>query len=246
MRPLIGITTGEIYNLTSPWAPQAYGQSYTYSDAVIRAGGVPVLIPITTDTETLKKLYNSLQGLLFAGGNDINPKIYNEEVSEYTKDVSDKRDDLELKLLEWTLRDKKPMLAICRGAQLWNAYMGGSLYQDIMAEIPEATDHDISTKLENLEHLAHALKVDESSRLASIIDSTTIYANSHHHQAFKELGKGITASAWAEDGIIEAIESNEDSYAIGIQSHPESLQEVEPKWDLVFESFVASAVQARE
>lgn len=246
MKPIIGITTGEIYNLSSPWAPQAYGQSHTYSDAVIRAGGVPVLIPITTDTKTVETLYSSLQGLLFAGGNDINPALYNEEPSEYTKDMSDKRDELEVKLLEWTLRDKKPMLAICRGAQLWNAYMGGSLYQDIATEIQGATDHDISTKMQDLEHVAHVLKVDKSSRLAHIIDSTTINANSHHHQAFKKLGQGIIASAWAEDGIIEAIESHDDSYAIGIQCHPESLYNSEPKWNRVFASFVRSATQVRK
>lgn len=241
MRPLIGITTGEIYNLTSAWSPQAYGQSYTYSDSVIRAGGVPVLIPITTDIDTLEQLYARLDGILFAGGNDINPGLYGEEASEHTTDVSDRRDVVETALLKWTLRDKKPMLCICRGAQLWNALLGGSLYQHIPIDVPSASDHDISTKLENLEHLAHALKVDAKSHLATIIDSTTIYANSHHHQAIKVLGTGIKASAWAEDGIIEAIESDDDSYAIGLQSHPESLQEVESKWGLVFKSFIQSA-----
>ncbi|MDN5274930.1 MAG: peptidase [Candidatus Saccharibacteria bacterium] len=241
MKPLIGITTGEIYNLTSAWSPQAYGQSYTYSDAVIRAGGVPVLIPITSDMDTLKQLYAKLDGILFAGGNDINPKLYGEEATEYTTDVSDRRDDIEMTLLKWTLRDKKPMLGICRGAQLWNALQGGSLYQNIPTDLPAASDHDISTKLQDLEHLAHALKVDESSCFADIIHSNTINANTHHHQAFKVLGEGIQASAWAEDGIIEAIESHDDSYAIGVQCHPESLHDVEPKWNLVFRSFILSS-----
>ena len=240
MKPLIGITTGEIYNLASPWAPRAYGQSHTYSDAIIRAGGAPVLIPMTTDVDTLKRIYGLLDGILFAGGNDINPSLYDEEASEYTKDISDKRDELEAKLLDWTVRDKKPMLAVCRGAQLWNARLGGSLYQDILTEFPNASDHDISTKLENLEHVAHTLKVDKTSHFARIINSFTIKANSHHHQAFKVLGRGIKASAWAEDGVIEAIESQDDSYAIGLQCHPESLHKVEPKWDLVFQSFIDS------
>lgn len=241
MKPLIGITTGEIYNLTSSWSPQAYGQSYTYSDAIIRAGGIPVLIPLMADSDTLEQLYGKLDGILFAGGNDINPQLYKEEASEYVIDVSDKRDKVEATLLKWTLRDKKPLLGICRGAQLWNALLGGSLYQDIATDLPTATDHDISTKLQDLEHLAHKLKVDESSRLSKIIDSTSINANSHHHQAFKVLGEGIKASAWAEDGVIEAIESHDDAYAIGIQCHPESLEAVEPKWSLVFKSFINSA-----
>jgi putative glutamine amidotransferase len=244
MRPLIGITTGEIYNLTSPWSPQAYGQSYTYSDAIIRVGGIPVLIPITSDRTTLEQLYTKLDGILFAGGNDIDPKLYGEEASEYTTDVSVKRDEIEVMLMEWTLRDRKPLLGICRGAQLWNALRGGSLYQNISTDISTATDHDISTKLENLEHLAHALKIDEASRFAEIISSTTINANSHHHQAIKMIGKGIKACGWAEDGIIEVIEADDDSYAIGLQCHPESLQDVEPKWDLVFKSFIDSATVA--
>lgn len=242
MRPLIGITTGEIYNLTSAWSPQAYGQSYTYSDAIIRAGGIPVLIPITTDVDTLEQIYNKLDGILFAGGNDISPGLYGEQPSEYTIDFSEKRDTVEIELLKWTLRDKKPMLGICRGAQLWNVIEGGSLYQHIPTDIPSASDHDLSTKLEDLAHLAHVLKVDENSRFAVIIDSTAIYANTHHHQAIKELGKGISASAWSEDGIIEAIESDdEDFYAIGVQCHPESLHNVESKWNLVFKSFITSA-----
>jgi putative glutamine amidotransferase len=97
--------------------------------------------------------------------------------------------------------------------------------------------------LQDLEHLAHVLKVDESSRFADIIHSTTINANTHHHQAFKVLGEGIKATAWAEDGIIEAIESQNDRYAIGIRCHPESLLDVEPKWNLVFKSFILSTTK---
>ena len=242
MRPLIGITTGEIYNLASAWSPQAYGQSYTYSDAIIRAGGVPILIPITTDIDTLEQIYTKVDGILFAGGNDVNPILYGEQPSEYTIDFSDKRDSVELELLKWTVRDKKPMLGICRGMQLWNVLNGGSLYQHIPVDMPEASDHNSSTKLEDLEHLAHALKVDADSRLAEIIDSTTIHANTHHHQAIKQLGRGIKASAWAEDGVIEAVETDDkDFYAIGLQCHPESLHNVEPKWNVVFRSFVESS-----
>jgi putative glutamine amidotransferase len=118
---------------------------------------------------------------------------------------------------------------------------GGSLYQNIPTDLPAASDHNLSTKLQDLEHLAHVLKVDESSRFADIIHSNTINANTHHHQAFKVLGEGIKASAWAEDGIIEAIEGHDDSYAIGVQCHPESLHDVEPKWNLVFRSFILSS-----
>lgn len=241
-KPLIGITTGEIYNLNDPWNPFAYGQSYTYCDAVIRAGGVPVLIPITSNEEVLRALYGVIQGLLLAGGNDIAPELYGEDALSVQSDVSPSRDAAELKLLAWALEDKMPLFGVCRGAQLWNAYKGGSLYQDIATQLPEASDHELSTKRKDLVHIAHMLKVENGSQFAQLIDSETIGANTHHHQAFKKLGEGIKPCAWAEDGVIEAIESTDlNQFGIGVQCHPESLLDKEPKWNKVFHAFVEAS-----
>lgn len=236
MTPLIGITTGEIINKDEPWSPITYGQSHTYSDAIIRANGIPLLIPITDNTDVLEQLYQKLDGLLFAGGNDIDPNLYGEQPGSYTCHVSNKRDTQEMLLIRWALRDKKPILAICRGMHLLNVIKGGSLYQDIATQIPDATDHEHSSSEKDVQHIAHTLRINHNSKLARIIESHTIKTNTHHHQAIKDIADGIRACAWSEDGIIEAVEGIDSHYLFGFQCHPESLHLVEPKWDLVFSS----------
>lgn len=236
-QPLIGITTGEIVNHTNPWSPVTYGQSHTYSDAVQRASGIPVLIPITDNMTTLKQLYNRLDGLLFTGGNDIDPELYDQPMNPKTKDMSKKRDKVEIHLMKWALADNMPILAICRGMQLLNVVCGGSLYQDIDSEIEGASDHTVSTLKEDVENIAHNLSVDENSVFGRIIQSTTIAANSHHHQAVKDIASNLHVSARAEDGVIEAIENSTANFTVGMQCHPESLHNVEPKWNLIFKTF---------
>lgn len=241
IKPLIGITTGEIRNLTSPWAPITYGQSHTYSDAIIRAGGLPVLLPIINEIDTLTQIYAKLDGILFAGGNDVDPQLYGQEPYPETVDVSPMRDQMEIRLMNLALEQQKPILAICRGMQLLNVVCGGSLDQHIKTDLKLASDHEISTRKKTLVDLAHHLKVNPASKLAAIIHSNTIAANTHHHQAIHRLAGNLSVSARSEDGLIEAIESDEKAYVIGIQCHPESLSTCEQKWDLVFASFTESA-----
>ena len=243
MKPLIGITTGEIRNLVEPWSPVTYGQSRTYSDAIIRAGGVPLLLPIIhdDDTDVLMQMYSRLDGILFAGGNDINPRLYGQEPYAETVDFSVARDQTEVQLMKLALKDQKPILAICRGMQLLNVVCGGTLYQHIKTDLPFASDHEISTHRKTLVDLAHQLSVEPTSKLASIINSDKIFANTHHHQVVRQLAEGLSISARSEDGLIEAIEGDASGYTIGVQCHPESLGTVEPKWDLVFAAFVDGA-----
>jgi putative glutamine amidotransferase len=241
-KPLIGITTGEIINALHPWSPVTYGQSHTYSDVVIRAGGLPVLIPITDQTDVLKEIYSRLDGILFAGGNDINPALYGEEV-RYAVDISDARDATEVALLKWASDDKKPVLGICRGMHLFNAVGGGSLYQDIHAEAPGAHNHEQSSQEQNIEFIAHQLRIDKNSQLARTLQATTVGTNSHHHQAIKKLAPSLTAVAWAEDDTIEAVEGTSPQFISGVQSHPESLHVAAPAWDKWFAAFVAAAAK---
>jgi putative glutamine amidotransferase len=197
MRPLIGITTGEIINALHPWSPVTYGQSHTYSDVIIRAGGIPVLIPITNQKNALKEIYNRLDGLLLAGGNDLNPALYNEAV-RFAVDISDARDNAETSLASWAIHDKKPILAICRGMHLLNVLGGGTLYQDIKAENPHAGNHEQSSHEQNIEFLAHRLRIGDHSRLAEIIGTSSAGANSHHHQSIKKLATSLSAVAWSK------------------------------------------------
>jgi putative glutamine amidotransferase len=240
MKPLIGITTGEIINALHPWSPITYGQSHTYSDVIIRAGGVPVLIPITDQVSALKEIYKRLDGILFAGGNDINPGLYGEEV-RLAVDISVARDTAEVALMEWSLKDQKPILGICRGMHLLNVVGGGTLYQDIRTDNPEANNHEQSSQEQNIEFVAHKLRVDARSKFAQTIAAHELGANSHHHQAIKQLAANLNAVAWAEDGMIEAVEGTGQEYVTAVQCHPESLHEVVPAWDKLFSSFVKAS-----
>ena len=242
-KPLIGVTAGEIYNHAHPWAPLLYGQSHTYTDAALHAGGVPMILPITHDEEALHTLYEQCDGLLLSGGNDVDPARYGEEQKAYTVDVSSSRDEQELQLLRWALKDDKPILAICRGAQLLNVALGGTLYQDIAAEITGAHDHRASIDKKDFAFIAHEkLFLKPGSKLAGILGVETVRTNALHHQSIKSLGEGLKLAAWTEDDVIEAIELPEANFVIGVQSHPEALEaSVEPVWRKLFEAFVAAA-----
>lgn len=240
MKPLIGITTGEVINLVEPWASTVYGQKRSYSNAIIASGGIPVFIPFMPETE-LKNLYERLDGIVFAGGNDINPELYHEEPHALTVDVSLERDRVETLLMSWALADNKPLFAICRGFQLLNIHLGGSLYQDIPTMLPEASNHELSTHKEDYTHIAHVLNVAPNSRLAAVAQAKEINANTHHHQGIKKLADSLEASAWSEDGLIEAVERTDKSFVLGVQCHPESLYLVDKKWANVFEAFIKAS-----
>jgi putative glutamine amidotransferase len=244
-RPLIGVTAGEIVNAHYSWSPITYGQLHTYSDAVIHGGGVPLIIPLTEDTGVLRELYERLDGILLAGGNDINPHLYDEDPLASVSRVSDLRDTVELQLIRWARADGKPILAICRGMQLLNVACGGTLYQDIASQIPTAQDHTASAEIQDYTHVAHQLSIQPGSKLAQITHALTIKSNTLHHQAVKDLAEGFVAVAWAEDGVIEAIESVDDSFMIGVQLHPEALENSsEPTWQKLFTAFAEASAPA--
>ena len=238
---------GEIQNALYSWAPIVYGQGYNYCEAVERAGGVPVLIPLMTDPKNLNQLYKILDGILFAGGNDINPELYEEQPYKTTIDCSEKRDNAEILLAEWALSDKKPILGICRGMQLINVACGGTLYQDIPTDIANAEDHVAGLLHGDPIHLAHAIKIDQNSRLGRILESPILETNSLHHQAVKDLGTNLKAVAWSNDGVIEALESSDNSYVFGIQSHPETLEaSTITEFRKLFSSFTEAAAVRKE
>jgi putative glutamine amidotransferase len=246
MRPVVGITAGEIHNQAEPWTSLAQGQTHTYIDAVIQAGAVPLIIPIVDNDAVRRELYDLLDGLFLAGGNDLNPQLYHQHPYPQTTDYSDVRDHTEIQLAQWALTQGKPILGICRGMQLVNVMQGGTLYQHLPTDIPNGIDHNSSTKKQDLEDVEHTLRIESGSRLATILGTDTIGANAHHHQAIQKLGADMKAVAWAADGVIEAIELAGHPYMIGVQAHPESLApNAEPRWRALFESFVAASKDAK-
>jgi len=240
MKPLIGITSEEILNHNDPWAAYFYGQKLTYSDAIVAAGGIPVVIPLMPE-DALKNLYNRLDGILFTGGDDINPELYGEECHPLTINISDKRDQVELSLLAWGLADNKPLFAICRGFQLLNIRLGGNLYQDIPSQLADASNHKLSSHNKDYTYIAHHLKIAPQSQLAAITGSTVMKANTHHHQAIKNVASDLRATAWSEDGIVEGLEHPAKLFALGVQCHPESLYTIDEKWADVFKAFIEAS-----
>jgi putative glutamine amidotransferase len=242
MKPLIGITGAAYYNRDHPYEPISYGQIYQYSDAISKAGGVPVILPIAKNKQETKEIFERLNGILFAGGNDIAPGRYGEEIRT-AYDIDEQRDKHEFELMRLALESHIPVLAICRGMQLLNVFRGGTLYQDISQEIPSAKNHigyvDVS---HDPAYLTHTLTIMPDSQLSKILGKTEIKSNSRHHQAVKEVGKGLIVNAYSEDGIIEGIEDGNEKFVIGVEPHPESLVEkAQPQWKPLFDAFVAAA-----
>ncbi len=242
MKPLIGITAGTVYNHKFPYYPFTYGQMHTYAEAVTAAGGTPVILPIGT-VDSTPEILARLDGILFAGGNDIAPKLYGQK-AQYIEErgSDDPRDAFEVALMKHALKEHVPILAICRGMQLLNVVHGGTLYQDIAKQVPEANNHLGRLIVEDFLYSAHELTIAPESKLAGILDRTKIKANSHHHQAVHEVGDKLLVSARAEDGMIEGIESTDDDFVIGVQPHPEALVSIpDSEWKPLFAAFVTAA-----
>jgi putative glutamine amidotransferase len=244
MQPLIGVTVGEVVNLATGqnWTPTIYGQFRTYCDAIVRAGGAPFILPLVDDEAVLRRLYGQCAGLLLSGGHDVEsarqsspPRI---KISR-----SPRRDSQEKQLLGWALKDDKPVLGICRGMQLLNVVLGGSLHHDIENELATDVNHTFNIDRKDFHHVAHRLEIVPGSQLADILGKR-IAANSLHHQAIQELGEGLVVAAWAEDGVIEAVELPDKRFVIGVQSHPEALEAAtERRWRKLFTAFVSSTRQ---
>lgn len=212
MKPLIGITCHNDLDYQ-------YMLSHAYVQAVIEAGGIPLLLAMGVRNE-VSLLTKKLDGLLLSGGYDINPLKYGEEPHKELGEVSPGRDDHEFELVQEFLRVDKPILGICRGHQVLNVIQGGTMYQDIHTEHDTAILQHIQRS--RRDHTSHNVHLVKDSKLSKIMDSNSILVNSLHHQAVKEVGSSLIVTGTASDGIIEAIESEEHSFVIGVQWHPET------------------------
>lgn len=237
MKPYIGIPCGTFRD--RDWCPPAHGHRQTYVDAVVAAGGVPLLLPLVDDEEILRALYDRIDGLLLAGGGDVDPRHYGEEPLPELGTVDTQRDAIELPLARWTIEDGKPLLAICRGLQVINVALGGSLYQDIPSQIGREIIHDISFANQDWTYMAHDFNLEADSKLASILTTDSFPINSLHHQSIKKPAPGLRVVGWAPDGVVEAVESEGSQFIIGVQCHPEALQgQADPRWRPLFSKFV--------
>lgn len=245
MKPLIGISCGTFHD--RDWCPPSFGHRQTYVDAVLRAGGAPMLLPPVQDELILRELFSRLDGLLLAGGGDIEPARYGAEPHENLGTVDPLRDSAELPMARWAVAEGKPVLGICRGIQVINVALGGTLYQDLPSQVDGNLAHNLSYEREDWTLLAHDLRLAQDSRLRQLLGVERLLVNSLHHQAVREVAPGLRAVAWAADGVIEAVEGVGEGFVLGVQCHPEALQGgADPRWQAVFAAFVQSCGTARQ
>lgn len=241
MKPLIGITAQRREVTTSYGTEPANTVVLTYSDAISEAGGIPVLLPILSP-EAVPGLVDRLQGAVLTGGGDVDPVHYEGPEDSTVYGVDPARDDFELALARRIAKLKLPVLAICRGLQVLNVAMGGTLVVDIPTQIDGGFEHFRAG--DDAKRAHQALRFDESSHMASLFGTSELKVNSLHHQAVAEPAPGLRPVAWSEDGVVEAVEPEDQQWPMrGVQWHPEHLVESESSARALFEELVAAAAK---
>lgn len=223
-KPIIGIACGMYTDMSS----SGY-YSYTYNRldknyylSVIKAGGIPLMIPISSDIEVIEAQVDLLDGIILSGGPDINPLLFNEEPLEKLGTISSERDDFEMKLLECAYKKKKPILGICRGIQIINTFFGGTVLQDISYDTNVKTHikHDQST---SAGAVTHTINIQKDSFLYKIFGEKVI-TNSYHHQSVNKAAPDFKVTGTTTDNVIEVIEKIDASdFILGVQFHPEMM-----------------------
>ena len=236
-KPLIGITAGHSKN---KFGLPIIHLLRTYVDATIAAGGVPVIIPSELSATDWKILYTKLDGVIFSGGADMDPKTFNGEEHPTVSNVDHERDALEIAIAKQVVDDEKPFLAICRGFQVLNVALGGTLYTHICDQFGNEIQHDSNRELSR-DYLAHEVKVDEDTRLAEILGEPILKVNSWHHQGVKEIAPILEVTAHSPDGLVEGMEIPAHPYAIAVQWHPEWMPE-DPAMRNLFATFVEASI----
>ncbi len=234
--PIIGISTYQ--GINNEGHPITALQR-AYVDAITQAGGIPLLIPNVLNNDMDQVLLNHLDGIMFTGGGDIANEVFNGIPHPRVGNIDLERDSLELSLLESTINEGKPFLGICRGFQVLVVGLGGSLYTHIEDQMPGAIKHDYYPNLPRT-FLAHKVKIENGSRLASILGAKDISVNSLHHQGAKDIPAALKAVAYSPDGLVEAVELPNHPFFLGIQWHPEWLID-QPETQHLFRSFIAAA-----
>lgn len=228
MKPIIGILAEVDADFNTRVQPP-------YIKAIELAGGLPVLLPYVEDSKVIEQFVELCDGFFFTGGADVDPRRYGEQPKATCGDIQYNRDTLEFKVLEKVMNTSKPILAICRGAQLVNVALGGTLYQDIPSEIDTQIAHRQS---EPKFSPSHDVTVIENTPLYTLVGAKRIRANSFHHQSVKSLGKGLEIMSLADDGVVEAAYLLGERYLRAYQWHPERLCESDKHNRLIFEDFI--------
>ena len=206
-----------------------------YMDGISHAGGVSFIFPFTEDKKDIRQLAERCDGFLFTGGPDIAPEYYHEEAPEGLVEVCPKRDALECMVFEAAMELDKPVLGICRGIQVINVFLGGSLYQDLPTQHPSETIH---RQPPPYDRPVHDVILEEDTPLYRCFGASRVPVNSHHHQAIRSLAPGLKAMAYSPDGLIEAVYMPEKRFLWAVQWHPERLYKTDPYSRELFLAFI--------
>jgi putative glutamine amidotransferase len=233
--PIIGITTNQGKN--------ADGQPtvilmQSYIRAIMQAGGAPVLIPSMLAEDGWDALYSRLDGILFSGGGDIDLGYLPGDPHPRIENVDLLRDSVELSMLRTAASDGKPFLGICRGCQVMNVALGGTLYTHIPDQLPNSLDHSYPGDMRTF--LVHEVRIEEGTRLAEVFEEPLLKVNSLHHQGVKDIAPGLRVAGCAPDGLVEAIELPDHPFGMAVQWHPEWLTD-QPSARRLFGNFIGTA-----
>lgn len=243
--PLIGVSTMDDNDAAGVHAPR-FGINQSYCKAVEVAGGVPILIPHLDNPDALRRIYEMLDGILLPGGLDVHPKYYNQEPHPALDPVDVGLDYVETTMLPWAIEDDLPILGICRGEQVLNVVMGGTLIQDIYSQYPTTIDHRESFKRRIRDYLAHDIAIHPDTQLHKLVGEDRVWVNTSHHQSIDKVGKDLIATAWSPDGIVEAIEAPDHHFLIAVQCHPEEMWRKHVWARKLFSQFVEAAIEGKQ
>lgn len=239
-RPRIAITAG-----SNPSTVNHAWLRFDYLHAVSKAKGLPSIIasgftnPLDEAAQLAGEILDNCDGLMLSGGTDVDPKIFGEVPHTALGRVDGPRDPFEITLTREAVRRDMPVLGICRGLQVLNVAMGGTLIQDIPTDIERAVTHENG---EDRLAIAHEVVIEPDSRLAALLSTTRIGVNSFHHQAAKRIGEGLVCSATSpDDGVVEGLEMRDRDFVVAVQWHPENFWRTSNTFDGLFEGFVEAA-----
>ncbi|KQX48897.1 gamma-glutamyl-gamma-aminobutyrate hydrolase family protein [Paenibacillus sp. Root444D2] len=240
MKPTIGITS-TIVKLHE-YSEGAYVHK-DYHRSVDASGGLPIVLPLTSE-ETFKQLIDLCDGVIFTGGEDIDPSAYGEEPVPELGTTFPERDRIELEAIRYTLEADKPLLAICRGVQVLNVALGGTLYQDLPSQFTDSLAH-VQRGIAR-EKDSHSVTITANSYLERIFGQNKVRVNSLHHQALRTIGTDLVVAASSPDGVVEAVENPRLTFAVGVQWHPESMFETDELTQKLFQELITKSKEWAE
>lgn len=221
----------------------ALGKNYVKS--LVACGAIPILLPTVVAPEDWREVYESVDGVLLSGGGDVDPALFGEPAHEKTYGVDRERDAMEVVLARWALQDDKPLFAICRGIQVVNVALGGSLIQDLPSQWKSAVPHDGTAHGFERHEVAHSVCIEPGTHIAQIVGSGELGVNSFHHQALKDVAEGLVVTSRSPDGVVESVEFPGKRHYIGVQWHPEEMAAGREDMMRLFRTFVEACAHRR-